>query len=119
MSLKSDFFDNATGLHQKCNDAFDTGVTFITVTNLATISAALIAAAAAGTTTFTVSLVTSYQTAILRANSGRNLINKAYLAGIQYGLAGQDIYSYEVSVALNVVDTVTTKIDLNFNFQTT
>lgn len=119
MSLKTDFFDGATGLQSKCNDAFDAGVTFVTVTNLATISAALIAAAAAGNTKFTTTIVTSYNPATLRGNKGNNLILKAYLAGVQQGLADQDVYSYECTPTLNTSDTVDTKIDLNFNFQTT
>jgi hypothetical protein len=119
MSLKTDYFDGATGLQTKCNDAFDAGITFVTVTNLALISTALTDAAASGNTKFTTTIITSYNTAILRANRGNNLITKAYLAGIQQGLANQDIYTYECSAALNITDTVDTKIDLNFNFQTT
>lgn len=119
MSLKTDYFDGATGLQAKCNDAFDAGVDFVEVDNLAAISAALINAAAAGSTKFTTTLMTTYNPSILRGNKGNNLILKAYLAGIQQGLANQDIYVYECSPALNVSDSVDTKIDLNFNFQTT
>lgn len=119
MSLKTDFFDGATGLHEKCNDAFDAGVTFVATDNLAVISAALVSAAAAGNTKFTVTLTTSYNPSILRGNKGNNLILKAYLAGIKQGLADQQIYDYECAAALNVGDSVDTKIDLNFNFQTT
>ncbi len=119
MSLKTDYFDGATGLHAKCNDAFDAGVAFVAVDNLAAIAAALVAAAAAGNTKFTTTLQTTYQPATLRGNKGNNLILKAYLAGIQQGLANQDVYAYECTPALNVADTVDTKIDLNFNFQTT
>ncbi len=119
MSLKTDFFDGATGLHEKCNDAYTAGVSFVAVTNLATISAALISAAASGTTKFTTTITTSYNPSILRGNKGNNLILKAYLAGIQKGLADQQIYAYECTPALNVADSVDTKIDLNFNFQTT
>ena len=119
MSLKTDYFDGATGLQSKSNDAFDAGVTFVTTTNLATISAALIAAAAAGTTKFTTTIITTYNPAILRGNKGNNLILKAYLSGIQQGLANQDVYEYECLAQLNVSDSVDTKIDLNFNFQTT
>ncbi len=119
MSLKTDFFDGATGLHEQCNDAFDAGVTFVTVTNLAAIAAALVSNAAAGNTKFTVTLSTTYQPAILRGNKGNNLILKAYLAGIAKGLADQQVYAYECTPALNISDTVDTKIDLNFNFQTT
>lgn len=118
MSLKADFFDGLTGLHAKCNDAFDNGVSFIT-SNLSAISTALISNAAAGNTKFTVTISTTYMPATLRANKGNNLILKAYLAGIQKGLADQDIYNYECTPTLNVSDSMDTRIDLNFNFQTT
>lgn len=119
MSLKTDFYDGATGLHEKCNDAFDAGVTFITTDNLTTIRAALVSAAAAGNTKFITTLMTTYNPSILRGNKGNNLILKSYLAGIKQGLANQEIYDYECTPTLNVTDTVDTKIDLNFNFQTT
>ena len=118
MSLKTDFFDGATGLHQKCNDAFDAGVAFVTVTNLSAISTALVDHAAQGRTQFTVTLTTTYNTSILRGNKGNNLILKAYLAGIQEGLADQDIYNFECTPSLNVADATTTRIDLVFDFQT-
>ena len=119
MSLKTDYFDGATGLQAKCNDAFDAGVTFVATDQLAAISAALIAQAALGNTKFVVTLITAYSPNSLRGNKGNNLILKAYLAGIQKGLADQDIYNYECTPTLNVADSVDTKIDLNFNFQTT
>ena len=118
MSLKTDYFDGATGLQTKLNDAFDAGSTFVS-TNLATISAALIQAAAEGKTKFTVTVATTFQPAYIRANNGENLLRKAYFAGIESGLAAQDIYEYECSLKLNVSDTVTTSVDFNFNFQTT
>jgi len=118
MSLKTDFFDGATGLHQKEQDAFAAGITFVTVTNLTTISSALVSAAAAGSTKFTVTLSTTYQPAILRGNKGNNLILKSYLAGITKGLSDQSIFDFECTPTLNVADTVDTKIDLNFDFQT-
>lgn len=119
MSLKTDYFDGATGLQAKTNDAFAAGVTWVTVDNLSAISQALINAAAAGNTKFTTTILTSYNPAILRGNKGNNLILKAYLAGIQQGLADQEIYTYECTPTLNVSDSVDTKIDLNFNFATT
>jgi hypothetical protein len=119
MSLKADFFDGLTGLHQKEQDAFNAGVTFITVDNLATISTALKDAAAAGKTKFVVTLITTYQPAFLRGNKGDNLILKSYLAGNKKGLSDQAIFDFECSPSLNVSDNVETKIDLNFNFQTT
>lgn len=118
MSLKTDFFDGLTGLHQKEQDAFDAGVDFVAVDNLTTISDALKAAAEAGKTKFTVTILTSYQPSFLRGNKGDNLILKSYLAGVRKGLADQSIFDFECSPALNVSDNVDTKIDLNFNFQT-
>jgi hypothetical protein len=118
MSLKTDYFEGLTGLHAKCNEAFDAGVSFVAVSNLSTISNALVQAAAAGQTQFTVSLITSYQPAFLRGNKGNNLILKSYLAGIKKGLSDQDIFEFECTPNLNIADTVETKIDLVFNFQT-
>lgn len=118
MSLKTDYFDGATGLQSKLNDAFDAGAAFV-VTNTSALSAALIASAAQGQTKFTVSITTSFNPSYLRANKGDNLLRKAYFAGIESGLAAQDIYEYECSLALNTSDTVDTKVDFNFNFATT
>lgn len=121
MSLKTDYFDGATGLQAKMNDAFDAGALFVTSTNLATLSAALIDAAAQGKTSFTVSIsgTGALNAAYLRSNNANNLLTKAFFAGIQNGLAAQDIYNYECTLALNVADTVNTGVDFKFNFQTT
>lgn len=119
MSLKTDYFDGATGLQAKCNDAFDFGVDFVLSDNLAAISTALTDNAALGNTKFTVTLLTTFQPSTLRGNKGNNLILKAYLAGIEFGLADQEIYNYECSASLNISSTVDTSIDLNFTFQTT
>lgn len=116
MSLKTDFLDGATGLQEKMNDAFAAGEAFVT-TNLSTLSAALISNAAQGLTKFTVSITTSDNPAYLRGNSGDNLYLKSYFAGIQSGLASQEVYNYECSLKLNVSDQVTTKVDFLFNFQ--
>ena len=119
MSLKTDYFDGLTGLHQKMNDAFDAGVTYVS-TNNTTIGNALKDNAAQGRTKFTVNLsgTGTLSAAYLRANNGNNLLLKAFLAGIVDGLASQDVYSYECSPALNVTDSINTSVDLNFNFQT-
>jgi hypothetical protein len=118
MSLKTDYFEGLTGLHQKETDAFNAGVTFVTVTNLTVISAALVSAANAGNTKFTVSIITTYSPSVLKGNKGNNLILKSYLAGIQKGLSDQAIYDFECTPSLNTADALNTKIDLNFNFQT-
>lgn len=119
MSLRTDYFDGLTGLHQKELDAFDAGVDFVNVDNLAEISLELKDAAAEGKVKFTVTLSTLYNPGILRGNKGDNLILKSYLAGIQKGLADQGIFDFECVPSLNVLDSVETKIDLVFNFQTT
>jgi hypothetical protein len=118
MSLKTDFYDGSTGLLTQCDNAFIAGSAFITVTNLTSLSSDLKAQAALGVTTFTLTYPTNYNPAALRGNKGNNLILKAFLAGVQDGLAAQNIYDYEVIPALNVTDTVTTSINLNFTFQT-
>lgn len=129
MALKQDFFDGLTGLHQKLNDSHDEGYKFVNGVypgnatnvawpNYASISQALKDAAAAGKTKFTVSLPLTYQPAFMVGNKGDNLLVKAHFAGMIDGLAENDVYSYEVSVALNTSDTMTVKVDLNFNFQT-
>jgi hypothetical protein len=115
MSLKTSFYDGLTGLHQQLNNAFDAGGQLVT-DSLATITTELQAAAAAGKITFTVNLITSYQTANLRLNG---LLLKAYLAGVTQALAAEDIYSYEVTPALNTSSNTDTSIDLKFNFATT
>ena len=120
MSLKTDYFDGATGLQSKLNDAFDEGTNYVT-TATSTLSAALIDAAAQGKTKFTVTIAGTgaLNAGYLRANKGDNLLLKAFFAGIQDGLAAQDIYNYECALSLNISDSVDTKVDFNFNFQTT
>ena len=119
MSLRTDYFDGVTGLQSKLNDAFTQGGTYVT-TNLTTLSNALIAAAAQGSTKFTVTIngTGALNAGYLRANNGNNLLLHAFFAGIQYGLAGQNIYDFECSLVLNVSDSINTNVDFNFNFQT-
>jgi hypothetical protein len=118
MTLKTDYFDGATGLHEKMNDAFDAGVAFVVATE-ASLSTDLISAAEQGKTKFDVSYATTFNAGWLRANNGDNLLRKAYFAGIQKGLADSQIYNYECTLALDVTDSVSTKIKFMFNFQTT
>jgi hypothetical protein len=111
MSLKTDYLQGATGLTTQMLAVFTAGEAFIT-NNLATLTAAMQANAAAGITKFTVT--------ILSPASGHNLRLKGmymntYFAGIRSALMAEEIYDYEVSVVLNTSDTVDTSIDLNFN----
>jgi len=119
MSLKTDYFDGLTGLHQKEIDAFNAGVTFVNVSNLSTISAEMVNAASAGKTSFVVSITTSYLPNVLRGSRGDNLIAKSYLAGVRKALSDQSVFEYECTPTLNIADPLNVKIDLNFNFQTT
>lgn len=116
MSLRTDYFDGASGIHAKCQDAFTNGVALIT-SNLTAIGNELKNQAAAGNVKFTITLTTTYNPAYLRGNKGNNLIAKSYLAGVQKGLSDQSIYAHECTPTLNISDTIDTKIDLNFNFQ--
>lgn len=111
MSLKTDFFDGATGLHTKMNDVFDAGTDWVT-DNMAAISAALKTNAAIGLTEFTVNISVTAD-AQLRV-AGTNLYRDTFLAGIVYGLSTEDIYSYECTPGVNVQSTSSTSIDLNF-----
>jgi hypothetical protein len=117
MSLKTDFFDGATGLHQQEDAAFAAGQAFVT-SNAAALSTDLKNQAAAGMTKFVLSYTATMSSAILRGNKGNNLILKSYLAGITDGLASQALYSFEVIPSLNVADNINTMVDLSFNFQT-
>ena len=118
MSLKTDFFDGATGLHSKMNAARDAGTAFVT-TNMVALSNALKTNAAQGITAFTVSLTTSDNPTYLRGNSGENFYRKSYFDGIMSGLLAQDLYTYEVTLSLNTTDTVITSVNFIFNFETT
>lgn len=112
MTLKTDYFDGATGLHTQMNDVFDAGVAFVTA-NLASLTTELQSAAAKGVTTFTVNITTTDEPANLRLNG---LYLQTYLNGIAHELANQDIYGDEVSLSLNTSQTTETSIDFNFTF---
>lgn len=112
MSLKTDFYDGATGFNQKMNDVFDAGVDLIT-TSMSAISIELKANAAKGNKSFTVQIPTTFETANLRL-LGTHL--DTYLAGIIYGLSSEDIYSYECTPAIDTTDNSNTFINLTFSF---
>ena len=112
MSLKTDFFDGSTGFIEQMNDVFDQGDAFVTA-SMSQLTSELQTAAAKGLRTFKVSLVTSFEPQNLRL---KGFHMKSYLAGIQAGLAVEDIYPYECALSLNTDDTMETKIDFNFTF---
>jgi len=120
MSLKDSYYEGSTGLLQKQQDAFDAGKALVGSEpgdgQYDAIAEGLEENAALGNTKFTVSVITTYLPASLRNNKGDNLILKSYLAGVSAGLAASSIFNFECTPTLNTSDTVTTKIDLNFNF---
>lgn len=120
MSLKTDYFDGATGLQTKMNDGFDGGVVYVS-NNATTLSNGLKDNAAKGNTNFIIQVsgTGTVNSSYLRANNGNNLLLKAFLAGIQHGLSLQDIYDYECTPALNVSDSINTNVDFKFTFATT
>jgi len=111
MSLKTDYFDGASGFNQQMSDVFDQGEAFVT-TNLSALTAELQTNAAKGLQAFKVSIQTTFEPQNLRLK-GYHL--KTYLAGIQSGLAAEEIYPHECILALNTEDTMETKIDFQFN----
>ena len=114
-TLRDSFYEGTTGLLQQCDAAFAAGQAVVT-TNNAAIAAGLQSNAALGLTEFIINVPVTYQTAALRGNKGNNLILKSFLDGIVDGFAQQNIYSYQVNPTLNVSDTITTSVDLNFTF---
>ncbi len=110
MSLKTDFWDGATGLNEQMNDVFDAGVAYV-VANSAAISAELITKASSGVRTFTLTLAVTFEPNNLRLKGTHR---DTFFAGITKGFSDEDIYSYEVVPVLNESDTVNLQIDLNF-----
>lgn len=77
------------------------------------LSSGLIAAASAGNTTFTISVLTGFEPSNLRL---KGVHMQTYFAGIIHELAEQGIFSLYVSLALNTSDTASTGVDFKFNF---
>jgi hypothetical protein len=116
--------------------------------NYAALQGALVANAAAGLTHFIVTLPVSYQPQYLRGSRGNhfcvpnqttpdpnfysvaasnsnygndpsdNLIRKSFFAGVQQGLADNQIYNFECSLKLNTSDQLNLAVDFIFMFQT-
>ena len=110
MSLRTDY----TGaLDTALASARAAGNTSVTVTNLAAIMAGMTAAAATGSKTFTVTLTATFQPVDLRSEGPLWL---AYKSGILQGLASEDLMEGDVTVAIDLSDTVTTSVSLSFTF---
>ena len=89
------------------------GYDFIIVTNLAQITTDMAAAAAQGKRKFTLNYTASFQPQDLRLEGP---LWDAYQSGIYEGLTTEDIMQNEVTVVLNTSDTVSTSVDLVFDF---
>lgn len=110
MSLRTDY----TGaMDTKLAEARAAGRDFVLVTNLASITSGMAAAAAKGQRAFTLTYGVTYQPSDLRLEGP---LWEAYRSGILEGLASEDIMNNEVGVALNTSDTLSTSVDLNFDF---
>lgn len=110
MSLRTDF----TGAYDtKVAEARAAGRTSIVTDNMAFITSEMATAAAAGNSTFTVTITVGYQPSDIR--TAGNLWS-AYKSGIEEALSSEDVMSNEVTVALNTTDAITTQVDLNFTF---
>ena len=83
-----------------------------------TLQQALQNAAAAGQQDFRVITMGTgnMNAATLRACNGNNLALRSFLAGIYYALAGQEIYSYQVQLMLDISTTATTNVIIKFGF---
>lgn len=112
MSLKTDYLNGPNGYTEQMLDVFDQGVAWV-VSNTASISTELQAAAAKGLRSFTVKLPVAFEPANLRLLGNHW---KSFQAGVVKGLSDQEVLSYECSVELNTEDSMTTYIDLEFTF---
>lgn len=112
MSLKTDYLDGANGLTTKMATVFAAGEQWV-VDNRVTIQSELEANAAKGLSTFTVTLLTAFEPDYLRLDGTHQA---TYFSGIRSGLLTEEIYEYEVAMALNTSDQVDTSVDLNFTF---
>ena len=112
MSLKTDFLDGSNGFTQQMADVFAQGKAFVSA-HSGVLTTALQTAASKGQKKFVVTIETTFEPANLRLN-GLHL--QTYLAGIQAALSDEEVYSYEVSLALNTSLQTTTSIDFIFSF---
>jgi hypothetical protein len=100
-------------VNSKLAEAKQAGSDWVLVTNLATITTEMTAAANKGQRAFTLSYDVTYQPSDLRAQGP---LWKAFQTGVIEALATEDVMVNEVSVSLNTSDTLTTKVDLKFDF---
>lgn len=110
MSLRTSY----TGtLDAKLAQAKQAGYDFVTVTNLGAITSDMAVAANQGKKIFTLNYSVSFQPDDLRLLGP---LWQAFRTGIISGLASEDLMINEVVVSLNTSDSLSTSVDLNFNF---
>ena len=112
MSLRTDYLDGVDGISQKMAAVVAAGTQFV-VDNTATLSTKLKESAGRGEDTFTVTLAVAFEPGNLRLK-GKHLAS--FFAGVRAGLAAEDLYDYEYSLALNTSDQINTSIDIKFHF---
>lgn len=110
MSLRTTY---SGALDAKLAEAREAGKDSVLITNLASITSAMTAAANAGKKKFTVNIPVTYQPADIRA---LGFLWFAYQTGVVEALASEDVMMNEVSVSLNTSDQLATSIDLKFQF---
>jgi hypothetical protein len=110
MSFRADY----TGaLNTKLAEARTAGYTFIKTTKATEITAALVAAAASGKTTFTYTATVTYQPADIKL--GLDLWS-AHKSGMEQAFAENDIMLNEYTIELNLTDATITQVDIDFTF---
>jgi hypothetical protein len=97
----------------KLAQARQAGYDFIKVDNLASITTGLSTAAGQGKKKFTLTYAVTFQPQDLRLEGP---LWEAYKTGILEGLSSEDIMGNEVAVKLNTADTLSTSVDLDFDF---
>lgn len=110
MTLRTDY---TTAFDVTMNAARVAGKTLIDTTEAATITAALVAASAAGQKVFTVTVTATYDPADLRLLGPKWF---AFKSGIEEAIYAGDIISSEVTVAENLSDASIFQVDLAFSF---
>jgi hypothetical protein len=110
MSLRTVF---SGAFDTKLAEARTAGKTFIVTTNLAAINSDMTIAANQGKKVFTLTYTATYQPSDLRLLGS---LWKAFQTGVIEGLASEDLMINEVEISLNTADTLSTKIDLKFDF---
>lgn len=110
MSLRTDF---SGALDTKLAQARQAGYDFVKVTNLASITTDMATAAGKGQKKFTLNYAVAFQPSDLRALGP---LWEAFKSGVTEALANEDIMVNEVTVKLNTADTLSTSVDLVFDF---